>query len=261
MRGAEAGMATSEERLEQMNVAMVLCAMQREVRSRAKGTMGWGVFCLVIGAVQLAAQNWLGVGVNAGFGALLMGAGLYELRSSDPKVMKVSSATPGLVAAWNLGIFTLGMALHSAHPGGAPLAGVFQAVGAYNLWKQYAVYAELYRKADAATVVEMKQRLEEMKAAKDAIEFRVRATLKDEQFWRVRFVDDLALMTRITGQVFGMGGNIAEAAWVRRSDLRVETQGEKWMGKELKATLHVGAGKMEKVEILPEILERLGGRV
>ncbi len=48
---------------------------------------------------------------------------------------------------------------------------------------------------------------------------------------------------------------------MRRSDLRVETQGEKWMGKELKATLHVGAGKMEKVEILPEILERLGGRV
>ena len=253
-------MATSAERLERMNVALTLCAMQRQVRSRAKATIGWGVFCLVIGGALVAAQNWLGVAVNGGFGLLLAGAGVYELRSSDPKVMKVSAMTLGLVAAWNLGIFALAMALQNPHLGGAPLAGVFQAVGAYNIWKQFAVYNELHRKADAATVVEMKQRLEEMKAARDAIEFRVRPTLKDEQLWRVRLVDDLALMARGTGGVFGIGGDIAEAVWVRRSDLRVETQGEKWLGKAVKATLHIGPQKVEKVEILPEMLERLEGR-
>jgi hypothetical protein len=254
-------MATSEERLQQMNVALVLCAMQVQVRSRAKGTIGWGAFCLVIGAAQVAARNWLGVGVNGGFGVLLAGSGVYELRSSNPKVMKASAVTLGLVAAWNLGIFALGLAVKSPHLVGAPVAGVIQAVGAYNLWTQYAVYDELYRKAEPATVEEMKQRLEEMKTARDAIEFQVRPTLGEEQSWRVRFVDDLALMARTTGKVFGMGGNIAEAVWVRRSDLRVETQGEKWLGKGVKATVHIGEQKMEKVEIQPEMLERLEGRV
>jgi hypothetical protein len=61
------------------------------------------------------------------------------------------------------------------------------------------------------------------------------------QFWRIKFVDDLALFVRSVDRAFGIKSFAVEAFWLKKADVRVEPLSESWLGKDVKVNVCRGA--------------------
>lgn len=234
----------------------MLSTFDAELSHSGKVSIGWGIFSGVIGLALLSAGRWGWVSI--GFGVLLIATGIYEMRVREPKVIRVSAAVLGLVALWNIGGQVLAVIFHARAFGNVLWAGIAQAYGAQNTWKQYGAYVKLRESADPTTIAYIKPYLDEVRnSSESVVEFRVKPFLKDEQVWRIRFVDDLAFMVHTTPGVFGSKGAIKDAAWIPKSQLRVQEEGERWIGSKSNATVFVDQAKIEKAIFSRDMLQRM----
>jgi hypothetical protein len=85
-------MPTADERLEKLNMATTLCVFEKGQQSSAKSSLWWGVICIGIGLVLLRVGSELGAAIDFGFGALLVGTGLYQQKVRSPRAVQVSAA-------------------------------------------------------------------------------------------------------------------------------------------------------------------------
>jgi hypothetical protein len=256
-------MATTDERLEKLNVAATLLMFERGQQSSAKSSLWWGVICLGIGLVIWRMGGVLGAAINIGLGVLLIATGVYQMKVRAPRAVQVSAVMLGLLALWNLGSLTLFLIYKGGYGGGHGLfAGLAQAFGAFSTWQAHAVYRHLQEQADPSYVIEVQPYLEalEVPASPDMLEFKRTPHLENEQIWRVRFIDDLALLGRRDPANVTKKLKLQEVVWVRRSDLRVEQTGETWIGHDVKAVVHLGPMVLiDKVVMNPGVFERLSG--
>jgi len=256
-------MPTSEERLAKLNVATMLCMFEKGQQSSAKSSLWWGAICIGIGLLVLRAGSEVGAAVNLGFGVLLIATGLYQMKVRLPRAVQVSAVTLAVLAFWNLGTLALFAISKGAYGGGHGLfAGLAQAFGAFSTWQSHLVYKNLQEQADPSYVVEVQPYLESLEAlaSGDMLEFKRVRHLETEQIWRVRFIDDLALLGRRDAANVTKKPKLQEAVWVRRSDLRVEQTGETWIGHDVKVVVHLGPTVLiDKVVMNPGVFERLSG--
>jgi hypothetical protein len=248
---------TDDQTLSRLQTATLFNNYDAGFRKSAYSSIGWGVFSAVIGAVLLSRGSfgW----INLAFGIFLIGEGVYEMRVRDPKVVKVTAFTLGTLAAWNLGSFAYS-AYFQVGLGGHPLYGFMQALGAYNTYKTYAHYKELFEKADAATVEQVKLAVAEMKAddpasSPDMVEFEAKPKDGESAYWRVRFIKDLAFFVMIGG-LFGRKSKVKEAFWAYKRDIQLENLGDKFMSKKLKFKVQVNQIVIDKASISQEMLAK-----
>lgn len=229
-------------RLEKLNVAAALHGFDKALNRSAWGSLGWGMFSALVGLVLVYRANRLGW-VNVVVGLLLMVEGLYEKQVREPRVIKVSAATLGLLGIWNLGSFVLAMMANS-RVAGHPLVGVMQLLGAWTTYSSYATYAALLAASDPGSNAEFEAMLRQMStadpaSAPDMVEFTASKFGKNDVRWRVRSVD--ALMLFLGNEVvLGRKKSQPTCFFVPRQQVKLEIQGEKMFGSKQKVLVTAG---------------------
>ena len=237
-----------------------MCTFDRQLNSGGKGSIGWGVFTLAIGLFITGRGGW--GWINIGFGLLLIATGIYEMKVREPKVIRVSAAVLGLLAVWNIGIVLLSFYFHTPAIGHGLWFGIMQALGAAATWKQYDVYVKLRETADPLAVSQVQQYLNEIRSgAESVVQFKAKPLLGAEQRWSVRFIDDLAFMVHANPGIFGTKGSIKEALWIPKNQLRVQNEGDRWIGSDAKATVFIAQAKIEKAIFARDMLQRMETQV
>lgn len=181
------GISFPQNRLEKLNVAAGLYGFDRALTRSARGSIGWGLFSLVVSALVFARGGfgW----VNLIFGGLLVVEGTYEMRAREARVIKVAAATLGVLAVWNLGSIAVAYYLHTRVVASV-WAGILQTLGAWTTYRSYAFYAKLLRQSDPATNEELAMLLQHAKTANPAldpnlIEFKVKNLTDPLQIWKI----------------------------------------------------------------------------
>jgi hypothetical protein len=87
------------------------------------------------------------------------------------------------------------------------------------------------------------------------IEFKKRG-IGEKGTWRLQPYGDLLLICQFADKTFGFGGRPQQAVYISRLDVQIQREGDRWLGKNINATLSVG-GAENKVQLKPEMLERL----
>lgn len=252
----------SESRFIALNRAAEFTTFDKSLTSSGRISIFWGAINLVLAAILLAAGNMFGV-VDAALGTLLVASGMYEMKVRDPRVIKISALTLGLLAAWNLGGIALTFATNSRLVFGAHSLwwGIAQAFGAVSTWKSYSAYEALKREADEYLCSRIRESADHLRTCSpkqtvDVIEFKLPAKFGDNETWiRMMPFEDAVLIGEYTSslnrlKLKGLGCTSAD-------QIQAEAMGEKWMSKKLKAKVRLGERVIEKVEIGPEMLSRL----
>jgi len=102
--------------------------------------------------------------------------------------------------------------------------------------------------------------LEQMRTATPSehsqiVEFKKRG-VGEKGTWRLQTDGDLLLVCQFADRTFGIGGGPQQAVYVSRHDVQIQREGDRWLGKNVNATLSVG-GAENKVQLKPEMLVRL----
>ena len=234
--------AIAVSRIEKLNVAASLHQFDKALNRSAWSSLGWGAFSVLIGAFLFSRNSRFGW-VNLAAGGLLIVAGLYEKSVREPKVIKVSAATLGLLGLWNLAGFVLAMMAHS-RVAGHPLIAVVQLIGAWNTYASYSTYAALLAASDPAANMEFKAMLDQLQTADpatapDMVEFTSHKFGKNDVRWRARRVDDV-LLFRGNEVVLGRNNSKVECFFVPRQQVKLDITGEKLLGRGQKATVTAG---------------------
>jgi hypothetical protein len=255
-------MASDPQRVERLAVAGAFCLFDKKLRSSGNSSMVWGALNLLIGAVIVAANDaWGWVSVLLGLGLLV--AGVYERKVRDPKVIILSAATLGGLALWNfalVGLAAMGK-LELALGGRTLYWAIAQAWGAYATWKTYSTYKTLREKSDPLTVEQVQGYIDELKKVKpeqsvDLVEFDANAGfVQGTQRYRLKPVEDLYVIARYKSQLGSL--TLEDVNFVPRHEVTLTPEGEKWMGKKMKASVQLGPLKVEKVSVTPEMAERI----
>jgi hypothetical protein len=255
-------MASDPQRLERLTLAGSFCLFDRRLRSSGNSSIVWGLLNLLIGAAVAATNNiWGAVSVVLGLG--LIAAGVYERKVRDPKVIVISAATLAGLALWNftlIGLAAMGK-VQLALGGRTFYWAIAQAWGAYATWKTYSVYKTLREKSDPLTVQQVREHIDDLNKAKpeqsvDLIQFEVNAGfVQGTKRYRLKPIEDLYLVARYRTQ-FG-SSNLEEVSFVPRSEVTIAPEGEKWMSKKIKASVQLGALKLDKVTITPDMASRI----
>ncbi|MBI2682231.1 MAG: hypothetical protein HYX26_03290 [Acidobacteriales bacterium] len=252
-------MATDERRLEELQVATLLCTFDRNLRASGKGSMIWGAITIAIGLAVLLV-SWWGL-VNLLLGSALFAEGIYERTARNPMVIRISAITLGVLALWNIGGIALAWLTATRALGHALWLGIAQAIGAYNTWQTFSVYVALRNEAKPAIVEEARRHMDDMVEGdaslhSDIVEFQTKKTFGEEKIFRIKIFSDLLLIGQFES-FFDRKRRLESAFWIPRGELQFVPTGEEWMGKKQKGVLHVGAEKIENVRIKPEMVERL----
>src|SRR5437588_423237 len=125
------------------------------------------------------------------------------IATTDERLGKLNTATMLIMFERGQQSSDKGRFLFAGH---GLLAGLAQAFGAFSTWNAHMIYKHLQESADPSVVIEVQPYLQslESEAAAEMPEFKVKPNLENEQIWRIRFIDDLALLGRREGaQVTG----------------------------------------------------------
>jgi len=255
-------MASDPQRVERLALAGAFCLFDKKLRSSGNSSIVWGVLNLLIGVAVVAANNVWGA-VSVLLGLALIGAGVYERKVRDPKVIIISAATLAGLALWNFALIGLAaMGKVQLALGGRTLYwAIAQAWGAYVTWKTYSTYKTLQEKSDPLTVQQVREYIDELKKAKpgqsvDLVEFEVNAGfVQGTKRYRLKPIDDLYLAARYKAQFGSL--QLEDVTFVPRSEVMLTLEGEKWMSKKIKASVQLGPLKLDKVIITPDMASRI----
>jgi hypothetical protein len=255
---SSAGTPLPHSRLERLNFAAVLHGFDRALERSAKGSIGWGLFCMGIGGLVFARGGfgW----INLIFGVLLVAEGLYEMKVREPQVIMVAAATLGILAVWNLGGLAAAYYLHVRF-GGHVWAGVVQAFGAWTTYHSYAVYAALLKQSDPGSKQELEAMLQQTKAADpdlspDVAQFNVKNLTDPLQIWKVKLFDGLLLFVQ-SQEVLSVVKFATYCFVAEKHEVRLDILGEKMFGEDRKAIIHIGSEKIKNVVISPGMVQKL----
>jgi len=255
-------MANDPERLKKLQVAASFCLFDRKLRSSGNSSIIWGLLNALIGAGILAGNDiWGAVSLLLGIGLIV--AGIYEKKVRDPNVIIISAATLAVLALWNFALIAwAAMGKVELALGGRTLFwAIAQAAGAYSTWKNYSTYKMLRENSDAITVEQVHGFIDELKKVKpeqsiDLIEFEANAGfVQGKKRYRLKPVEDLYLAARYKAQLGSL--QLEEVTFVPRNQVSLSAEGEKWMSKKMNATVQLGAVRLEKVSITPEMAARI----
>ena len=252
-------MPTTDERLNKLNVGAALLMFDRSLRSVSNTVLYYAIVSGIVGLV-LAVANWVGW-VFVGIGIALTLQAIYIRRVRNPKVVLSAGITLAVFAVWLIGNFVLAI-LGYSKGGRGLIAGLFLAYGAWNMLTSYRNYKNLLDLADPAVSDEVRSAVNSLQQGKaedsaDIVEWKMRGMSKSG-VWRLRRFDDLLLLAHFSDKTFGRGGRAQKVIWARADALRAETEGNKWIGKNLNAKLFLPNENEEvKIEISPAMMERL----
>jgi hypothetical protein len=165
-----------------------------------------------------------------------------------------------IFAAWFFGSLVVGLAKKDPTVGKGIIAGVFLAIGAWNILRSYSTYKALLETSDPTVNHYVRETLERMRTASTSehaqiIEFKKRG-IGEKGTWRLQPDGDLLLICQFADKTFGFGGRPQQAVYILRRDVQIHHEGDRWLGKNINATLSVG-GAENKVQLKPEMLARL----
>lgn len=252
---------TSQSRLLALNRAAEFVTFDRNLTASGRSSIFWGAINLIFAAVLLAAGNMFGL-VDAALGTLLVVSGIYEMRVRDPRVVKISALTLGLLALWNFAGLALAVATHSKIVFGFHSIwwGIAQGAGAVNTWKAYSQYESLRRDLDEYLCTRLRESAEHLRTSPkqtvDVVEFTVASSFaQPEKYIRLMPFEDAVLVGEFTStfnrlKPIGFGCTSADS-------IEAERTGDKWMSKKVKVKIRLGERTIEKAEIDPEMLSRL----
>lgn len=259
-------MTSDPQRIKRLEVASAFCLFDRKLRSSGNGSIVWGVLNLAIGGGLLAGNDKWGT-ISLVLGLALVAAGVYERTVRDPKVIILSAFTLAGLAVWNfamIGLAAMGR-VELALGGRTFFWAIAQAWGAVATWKTYSVYKTLREESDPLTVQQVRGVIDELKKAKpeqsvDLVEFDVNAGfVQGTKRYRLKPVEDLYLIARHKAQLGSL--QLEEVNFVPRNEVSLTAEGEKWMSKKIKASVQLGASRLEKVSITPEMAARINPAV
>jgi hypothetical protein len=255
-------MASDLQREEQMKMAGSFCLFDKKLRSSGNASIVWGLLNLLIGGALVAASDNWGA-VNLFLGLALVTAGVYERTVRDPKVIIVSAATLAALALWDFALIGLAaMGKVRLLAGGRTLFwALAQAWGAYATWKTYSTYKMLQETSDPITVQRVRGYVDELNKAKpeqsvDLVQFDANAGfVQGSKRYRLKPIEDLYLVARYKTQLGS--SRLEELSFVRRNQVTLTMEGEKWMSKKIRASVQLGPLKLEKVIITPDMAARI----
>jgi hypothetical protein len=249
-----------DRKIEKLQAATTLVAFQDTLRSAANTVAYYGVLFALFGVVFT-----IRVGLASGWGALAIGAALlgesfYIRRTRSPRALWVSGMSFAVFAALFLGSFVVGMAKNNPSLGKGVIAGALLAIGAWNILRSYSAYKALLETSDPVVNHYVRDALEQMRTAAPSenaqiVEFKKRG-VGEKGTWRLQPDGDLLLICQFADKTFGLGGRPQRAVYISRQDVQIQREGDRWLGKNVNATLSVG-GAENKVQLKPEMLVRL----
>ena len=217
------------------------------------------MFSLIVAAFVFARGGfgW----INLIFGCLLIAEGLYEMRAREARVIKVAAATLGALAVWNLGALALAYYLH-ARTTASVWAGILQAIGAWTTYRSYTIYAELLRQSDPSTNEELACLLQNAKTANPAldpnlVEFKVKNLTDPLQIWKVNRIDGRMLLFVQSEEILNVVKYAMQCFVVEKERMRLEIVGEKMLGQDQKAVIHLSETAIKNVVISPAMATKL----
>lgn len=255
-------MASSSERLKQLQIAGAFCVFDKKLRSSGTASIVWGAINLLIGVLAVFRNTgWGSVSLILGFGLVI--AGIYERTVRDPKVILISAGTLAALALWHFALIVLAATgkVDLALGGRTLYWGIAQAAGAFATWKTYSTYKALRDDSDPLTVEQVRGYLEELKKAKPSesvhvIEFDVNAGfLQATRRYRLLPVEDqfLAAMYKVELGTVGLEG----VTFVPRNAVTLCAERGKWTSKKVKASVQLGPLTLQRVSIAPEMVLRM----
>jgi len=120
-----------------------------------------------------------------------------------------------IFAAWFIGSFVVGVARNDPTLGKGIIAGIFLAIGAWNILRSYSAYRVLLETSDPAVNHYVRETLERMRTASisehtQIIEFKKRG-IGEKGTWRLQPDGDLLLICQYADKTFGFGGRPQQA--------------------------------------------------
>jgi len=253
------GISFPQNRLEKLNVAAGLHGFDRALIRSARGSIGWGLFSLVVSALVFARGGfgW----VNLIFGGLLVVEGIYEMRAREARVIKVAAATLGVLAVWNLCSIAVAYYLHTRLVASV-WAGILQALGAWTTYRSHAFYAELLRQSDPATNEELAMLLQHAKTADPAldpsvVEFKVKNLTDPLQIWKIIRIDGQLLLFVQSEEILNVVKYAIQCFVVKKDQMRLEIVGEKMFGQDQKAVIHLNETAIKNVVVSQTMSSKL----
>jgi hypothetical protein len=249
-----------DSKIEKLQAATALVAFDNTLRSAANTVAYYGVVFALFGVIFTVR---FGLGSSWGalaIGTALLGESFYIRRTRTPRALWVSGVSFAIFAAWSLVSFFIGMTKNNPALGKGVIAGVFLAIGAWNILRSYSAYKALLETSDPAVNQYVRDALEQMRAAVPSehvqiVEFKKRG-VGEKGMWRLQPDGDLLLICQFADKTFGLGGRPQQAVYISRQDVQIQREGDRWLGKNMNATLSIG-GAENKVQLKPEMLVRL----
>jgi len=249
-----------DRKIEKLQAATTLVAFENTLRSAANTVAYYGVVFALFGIIFTVRfglpSSWSALAI----GAALLGESFYIRRTRSPRALWVSGMSFAAFAAWFLGSFVVGLTKHDPSLGKGVIAGAFLAIGAWNILRSYSVYKALLETSDPVVNKYVRDALEQMRKKAPSehaqiVEFKKRG-VGEKGTWRLQPDGDLFLICQFADKTFGLGGRPQQAVYISRQDVRIQREGDRWLGKNVNATLSVG-GAENKVQLKPEMLVRL----
>jgi hypothetical protein len=249
-----------DRKIEKLQAATTLVAFENTLRSAANTVGYYGGFFALFGVIFTVrfglASNWGALAI----GAALLGESFYIRRTRSPRALWVSGMSFAVFAVWFIGSFVVGLAKNDPSLARGVIAGAFLAIGAWNILRSYSAYKALLETSDPVVNQYVRDALEQMRTATPSehaqiVEFKKRG-VGEKGSWRLQPEGDLLLICQFTDKTFGLGGRPQQAVYISRHDVQIQREGDRWLGKNVNATLSVG-GAENKVRLKPEMLVRL----
>ncbi len=249
-----------DKNIEKLQAATALVGFDNTLRSAANTVAYFGAVFAILGVIFTVRFGLVSSWSSLVIAAALLGESIYIRRTRSARALWVSGVTFAAFAAWFLGSFAVGMAKNDSNLGKGVIAGVFLAIGAWNILRSYSAYKALLEASDPAVNQHVRDALEQMGTATPSqhvqvVEFRKRGVGEDGT-WRLQPEGDFLLICQFANKTLGMGGRPQQAAYIARHDVQVQHEGNRWVGKDVNANLSI-CGAENKIQIKPEMLARL----
>ncbi|HEX4426868.1 MAG TPA: hypothetical protein VH079_15825 [Terriglobales bacterium] len=249
-----------DRKIEKLQAATTLVAFENTLRNAANTVAYYGGSFALVGVIFTVrfglASSWSALAI----GAALLGESFYIRRTRSPRALWISGMSFAVFAAWFVGSFFVGLAKSDPSLGREIIAGVFLAIGAWNILRSYSAYKALLETSDPVVNQDVREDLEKMRTATTVehaqlVEFKKRG-VGEKGLWRLKPEGDLLLICQFADKTFGFGGRPQQAVYISRHDVRIQREGDRWLGKNVNTTLFVG-GAESKVQLNPEMMVRL----